>query len=221
MEAASARVTMLYGYTPATRAALGCAGPLHADDMHVCEHTLAVIEHPEPIADGGPPIRPLLFTTLYRSAARLQLNVATGDYAVLERRACDCALGRAGLSLHIHRVRSFEKLTTDGMNYVLDNLYEALEGTLPSELGGGPGDYQLVEEEDEDGRTRLTLLVDPSVGTVDEGRALECLQEVLERGDGRARYMARAWEQYGTLRVRRETPRASSRGKVLPLHIER
>jgi hypothetical protein len=180
-----------------------------------------VIEQPSPIAAGEPPIRPLLFTTLYPSAARLQLNVATGDYAVVERRSCGCTLGRAGLSLHIHRVRSYEKLATEGMNYVLDGLPEALEGTLPLEFGGGPGDYQLLEEEDAGGQTRLTLLIAPAVGMVDEARALACLQEALERSGGAHQYMARAWQQYGTLRVRREEPHASSRGKVLPLHLDR
>ena len=102
IEEAGAKATALYGYTPgAAHVGYGCADPLHTDEMHVNEHTLAVIEHPSPIAGSDPPIRPLLFTTLYPSAARLQLNGAIGDYAVLERRACGCALGRAGLSLHI------------------------------------------------------------------------------------------------------------------------
>lgn len=221
IEDAGAEVTLLYGSNPSTTVGYGCAEPCEIDDMHVNEHTLALIEHPCPLAGADPPIRPLLFTTLYPSAPRLLLNVAIGDYAVLERRACGCALGRAGLSLHVHRVRSFEKLATEGMSYVFDNLLEVLEGTLPSDFGGGPGDYQLLEEEDAGGQTRLTLLIDPAVGAVDETRVLACLQEALERGGGAPQYMARAWQQYGTLRVRREAPRTSSRGKVLPLHLER
>jgi hypothetical protein len=220
IEEAGARATLLYGYEPGpVRVGYGCAEPLHTDEMHVCEDGLAVIEHPSPIAGSDPSIRPLLFTTLSPSAPRLQLNVATGDYGVLERRACGCALGRAGLSLHIHRVRSFEKLAAEGMNYVFGNLFEVLEDTLPLQLGGGPGDYQLVEEEDAGGQTRLTLLIDPAVGAVDEARALACLQQALERGGGAPQYMARAWQQYGALRVRREAPRTSLHGKVLPLHI--
>jgi hypothetical protein len=163
----------------------------------------------------------LLCTTLYESAPRLLLNVSIGDYAVLRRRACGCALGRAGLSLHIHRVRSFDKLAMDGMSYVIDNLFEVLEETLPLRFGGGPGDYQLVEEEGAGGQTLLSLLIHPGVGPVHEEDALACLQEALERPGGMAQYMARAWQQFGSLRVRREAPRTSSRGKVLPLHIER
>jgi hypothetical protein len=221
MDEAGARVTVQYGFNPGTHVGFGCAAPLHIDEMHVNEQSLAVIEHPSPIKGGERPIRPLLFTTLYPFSARLQLNVANGDYAVVERRDCGCALGRAGLSMHIHRVRSFEKLASEGMNYMFEDLAEALEETLPSQFGGGPGDYQLVEEEDAGGQSRLTLLIHPDVGNVDELQALACLQEALEEGGPVPRYMARAWQQYGTLRLRREAPRASSRGKVLPLHIER
>jgi hypothetical protein len=222
MEEAGAGVTLLYGYEPGpTRVGYGCAEPAQVDDMHVCEDRVAVIEHPSPLGGTDPAIRPLLFTTLSSRAPRLQLNVAAGDYAALERRPCGCALGRAGLTLHIHRVRSYEKLSSEGMNVVLDRLHEILDAALPSELGGGPGDYQLVEEEDALGQTRLTLLIDPSLGAVDEARALACVHGGLQRSGGAARYQAKAWEQYGTLRVRREAPRTSAHGKVLPLHIER
>lgn len=222
IEQAGATTTLLWGYTPGPlHVSYGCADGRHTDEMHVNEHMLAVVEHPTltPVAD--PSIRPLLFTTLYPEAAKLQLNVANGDFAVLERRECGCALGRVGLSLHVHRVRSYEKLTSEGMCYASHDLFELLESVLPAEFGGGPGDYQLVEEEDADGQTRLTLLVHPEVGLLDERRVLDRLQEGLERGDRRQRFMAQTWRQAGTLRLAREVPRASDRGKVLPLHIAR
>ncbi len=34
------------------------------------------------------------------------------------------------------------------MSYSFSDLYEVLEKILPLEFGGGPGDYQIVEEED-------------------------------------------------------------------------
>jgi len=221
IEEAGAATTLLWGYTPGTRVSYGCADARHTDEMHVNEHLLAVVEHPTltPVAD--PSIRPLLFTALDRGTPRLQLNVANGDFAVLERRECGCALGRVGLSLHVHRVRSYEKLTSEGMCYASADLFELLESALPGEFGGGPGDYQLVEEEVAGGQTKLTLLVRPEIGPLDERAVLDRLRRGLEHGDRRQRFMAQTWAQAGTLRLVRDAPRSSDRGKVLPLHIAR
>jgi hypothetical protein len=221
IEEAGAATTLLWGYTPGIRVGYGCADGRHTDEMHVNEHMLAVVEHPtlRPVAD--PSIRPLLFTLLHPAAPKLQLNVANGDFAVLERRECGCALGGVGLTLHVHRVRSYEKLTSEGMSYASYDLFELLESVLPAEFGGGPGDYQLVEEEDAGGQTRLTLLADPALGPIDDERILARLREGLGGGDRRRRFVTLTWQQAGTLRLAREAPRASARGKVLPLHIAR
>jgi hypothetical protein len=105
------------------------------------------------------------------------------------------------------------------MNYFYGDHYEFFEKTFPSEFGGGPGDYQLVEEEDENGHTRLTLLVDPGVGEVDEEKILGWLRAALSEGSRANQFMAGVWQNAGTLRVKREVPHASPRGKILPLHI--
>jgi hypothetical protein len=221
IEDAGAATTSLWGYTPGTRVSYGCADARHIDEMHVNEHLLAVVEHPTLNPAPDPSIRPLLFTALDRAAPKLQLNVGNGDFAVLERRECGCALGRVGLSLHVHRVRSYEKLTSEGMCYASHDLFELLESVLPAEFGGAPGDYQLVEEEETGGQTRLTLLVRPELGPLDEQRVLDRLQRELAQGDRRQRFMAQTWQQSGTLRLVRDAPRTSDRGKVLPLHIAR
>src|SRR5204863_6174619 len=135
---------------------------------HVNEHLFALILHPEPLVVGDAAIHPLLLTTLHAEAPRSLLNVGNGDYGLLGARACGCALESAGLKLHLHSIRSFEKLTSEGMNYYYGDLFELLERTIPGDFGGGPGDYQLVEEEDSAGQTRLTLVVHPAVGAVDE-----------------------------------------------------
>jgi len=104
------------------------------------------------------------------------------------------------------------------MNYFYGGIFELLEKTLPSEFGGGPGDYQLVEEEDKNGQTRLTLLVHPEIVNLNEERLLSRLIEGLEQGARGNRFMVKIWQGSGTFRVRREVPRASFRGKILPLH---
>ena len=107
------------------------------------------------------------------------------------------------------------------MNYFYGDLFELFERILPAEFGGGPGDYQLVEEEDASGQTRLTLLLHPSVAGVDETKLIARLKEALRSGASGGRFMTEVWQNAGTFRVRREPPRASARGKILPLHVSR
>jgi hypothetical protein len=212
-----------YAYGGSVNVGFGCAEPLYADEIHVNQHQLALLSHPRPLVSDGPPIRPFLCTTLSPLAPHFLLNVESGDYGILEHRTCGCHLGRLGLTLHLHRIRSFEKFASEGMNhaYAETDLFDLLERLLPTEFGGGPGDYQLVEEEDGTGQTHLTLRVHPEVPDLSEERLLARLQEGLSMGSRQHRFMARVWQMAGTVRVRREAPYASPRGKVLPLHLPR
>lgn len=221
IERVGASGTTRYAYGGGVNIGFGCAHPLHTDEVHVNEHLVALIPHPEPLKGDGPPIRPLLCTTLSPLAPRVLLNVANGDYATLERRDCGCALGNVGLTLHVSRIRSFEKFTSEGTNYFYGDLFPFFEEILPAEFGGAAGDYQLVEEEDGTGQTRLTLVVHPQVGPLNEARLLSRLRETLSEGSRGNRIMTGIWDGAGTLRVRRQVPHASSRGKIQPLHINR
>src|SRR6185369_11955057 len=109
IERAGAGVTCRYAFTELGIAGFGCGSPASPDEVHVHENVLALVAHPEAI--GGPGVHPLLFTTADRRADRLLLNVANGDYGVLQKRDCGCALERAGLALHLHDIRSYEKFT--------------------------------------------------------------------------------------------------------------
>jgi hypothetical protein len=215
---AGARFTSRYSYGGNVSVGLGCAAPAERDEVHVNQNMVALIRHPAPL-DGGAAIHPLLLTTLYPEAPRLLVNVGNGDYGTIAVRDCGCALEAAGLSLHLHTIRSFEKLTTEGMNYYYGDLFELLEKTIPAAFGGGPGDYQLVEEEDRNGQTRLTLVVDPRVGVLDEPALLARVAEAFASGPWGNRFMSRLWQDAGTFRLERRVPHASRRGKILPLHI--
>lgn len=218
---AGASATVHYAFSEGGTVGRGCARPLYPDDVHLNQHTFAVVLHPEPSNRDGVPIHPLLFTTLVDNSSRLLLNVENGDYGILEERDCGCALGRVGLTQHLYRIRSYEKFTSEGMNYFYGDLFEIFEKTLPAEFGGGPGDYQLVEEEDDRGQTRLTLRIHPDVPNLNEDALLRRLHEELAKGSRANEFGAKVWQDAGTLRVRREVPYASARGKILPLHIAR
>jgi hypothetical protein len=98
-------------------------------------------------------------------------------------------------------------------------LFELLEDTLPARFGGNPTDYQLVEDED-DGITRVSLLISPRLGPVDEGAVLEAFYEKVGFAAW-SRRMADTWRHSGTLRVQRREPIATAVGKILPLHVLR
>lgn len=213
-----AAATPHYGFVAGGSVGNGCGHPVHTDEVHVNRHTFALIPAPESSRES---VRPFLFTNLLPSDPWLLLNVENGDYGILEERHCDCALERAGLTLHLHHIRSYEKFTSEGMNYYYGDIFEVFDKLLPGEFGGGPGDYQLVEEEDGDGRTWLTLRVDPEIANLDEAKVLTRLTEHLARGSWEKEFQVKVWHAAGTLRIRREPPHASERGKILPLHLAR
>jgi hypothetical protein len=218
IEKPGARIALRYGPGGGNGASLGCGNPHFADEVHVPESMFTFVEHPKPLDESGPPIHPLMLTMLHPAAPRFLLNVQNGDYATMTRRNCGCPLEKVGFTQHLHTIRSFEKLTTEGMNYFSTDIVELLENTIPSEFGGGSGDYQLIEEEDDGGQTRLTLLVHPNVAELNEETLLFRLRENLAQGSRNNRFMSKIWQNAGTFRIRREAPHASARGKILPLH---
>jgi len=220
IEKVGGKVAVTWGYFPINTIALGCSQPTYVDEMHLMRNTMALIEHPEPLTlETGNMVRPLLFTTLYPFAAQLEINVSNGDQGVLSERNCGCPMHAAGLTQHVHNVGSFEKLTSEGLAFSIDEFYELIESILPERFGGGPGDYQLLEEESEGGQSHLTLLVDPNVGSLDETTVLKFLTSELASASRQNRFMTNVWREAGTLRVRRQAPQTSARGKILPLRL--
>ena len=210
-----------YAYGGSVNIGYGCANPLFTDEVHVNQHLLALCANPRVLSETSPGINPLLCTTLDPAFPRLLFNVESGDYGCMIRRDCGCALEKAGLPLHIYNIRSFEKFTSEGMNYFYGDLYELFERILPREFGGGAGDYQVMEEEDHTGQTRLTLVVHPEVKELDETKILARLRAELSKHSRANRFMTDVWANAGTFRLRRMVPYASPRGKILPLHISR
>ncbi len=195
----------------------GCLAPDAPDDMHFFHDLRAVIQ---PGPDGPVHgLRPttLLFTSLRPTAPLILLNVSLGDQASLDRHACGCPLERLGWTTHLHTVRSAEKLTTGGMSFLDLDLIPALEEVLPTRFGGGPTDYQLMEEDSIDGHPQLTLLVHPAIGPLDPRAVREAFLNAIGPGRGAERVMALLWWDSGFLRVERRSPVFTPGGKILHL----
>ncbi len=197
---------------------LGCLAPRLPDDTHLTHDLHAFIQPGEAPGSSDLSARALLTTSLRMRAPLVLLNVSLGDEAVLESRDCGCPLQQHGWRTHAHTIRSFEKLTAGGMTFLDIDAIRVLEELLPDRFGGGPGDYQLVEEEEDDGRARLVLLVHPAVGPVDDEALAEAFLQGLGRGEEAKRVMALYWRQTGVLRVERRPPFTTSTGKIVHLH---
>ena len=96
-------------------------------------------------------------------------------------------------------------------------MLRVLEEVLPSRFGGTALDYQLVEEEDEAGFTRLTIVVSPTVGAVDEEQLINVVLDEVSRDSPGADLARAMWRDAGTLRVKRQDPTWSTLGKLLSL----
>ena len=209
-----------YAMAQVGRVAIGCGSPATVDDMHVLTDKLAVIQRERDPAEDGSSVPGLLFTSLLPSLPKIMLNTESGDYGRLEERDCGCPLQDFGYSLHVMELRAYDKLTSEGVTFIGNDLFRLVEDILPVRFGGYPTDFQLVEEE-EGGLTRVGVIVSPSVGDVDEAAVIEAVIGGLENSGSSGRLMTQHWRQGNTLKVIRREPYASGDRKILPLHILR
>jgi hypothetical protein len=217
-----ATVTTRYTMSEIGALGYGCANNQPIDDVHHLHDSSAIIQHPKTIIfnDTRVEINAFLCTTLLPTAPRILLNVESDDYGVMETRSCDCIFGQLGLNTHIHTIRSYAKLTGVGMTVINTDLVRILEEVLPQKFGGSPADYQLLEEEDSEGRTRLNLIISPSVGKICDEDVLETVLNELRHIQRGGRLAAGVWGQEKTLSIKRMNPISNS-GKVMTLQLRK
>ncbi len=193
--------------------AYGCLAPVAPDDMHVFSDLNAVIA-----ADvASLPVNTLLVSSLLDTSPFVLLNVSMGDRGVLGDRSCGCPMQKLGWGSHLQDVRSFEKLSVGGVTFADTAVVTVLEDLLPARFGGGPTDYQLIEDAGPAGEPTLRLLVHPRVGTVDPAAVREAFLAATGAMGEVQRDMADHWHQSGILEVSREPPYETGTGKILHL----
>jgi hypothetical protein len=121
----------------------------------------------------------------------------------------------------VRDIRSFRKLTGEGMTLVGSDIERVLDEFLPARYGGSSLDYQFAEEEDSRGFTRIVLRVSPNVLMEDESAMIEYVLDSLKQLGGAAAVAQTTWRDAGTLTIRREMPVMTARGKLLPLDMKR
>jgi hypothetical protein len=192
-----------------------CAHPSEPDEVHIFTDKLAVVT-PERVTSSGTTVAALFLTAAELTAPKIALNMESGDYGQVFERPCGCPLEEAGFRTHLSGIRSYEKLTSESVTFLGSALFELLEEVLPARFGGQIADYQLVEEEVE-GLPKVSILVAPSVGPVDEAALVNTVLETLSQSSLPGPWVE-LWRESDTLRVIRRPP-YESRAKVQPLHI--
>jgi len=211
-----ARLLPFYGFTEGGRAGVGCCRPTEVDDLHFLKDNLALVQHPRKIPGVEIDVDAFYFTTLLPSAPRLLLNVESDDYGSLETRSCGCPLEEYGFTEHLRHIRSFSKFAGEGVTLAGSEMIRILEEVLPARFGGGPLDYQLLEEEDDRGFTRLSLVVNPTVAIARDKDVLECVLKAVEE-HAEDEMIPAIWKQAERLQVKRMPPILTERGKMIPL----
>jgi hypothetical protein len=206
----------VYAFSEHGHLALGCAAPLAEDEVHLFEDSLALIQCPRRVPGQDLVVESFHWTSLVPTAPKVLLNVESDDYGVVERRQCGCGLERSGFTTHIRNIRSFRKLTGEGITLIGSDAIRVLEEVLPARFGGTPLDYQIVEQEDEDGLTRVYLYVDPSIALSDEAAVIAAFAEGVSHAGVR-----HIWGAAGTLRIKRAKPLLTGHGKLFPLQLRR
>ncbi len=193
-----------------------CAAPEALDDVHLLTDKVAVILREKQVGPSAI-VGALTYTTLHPSCPKLLINLESDDYASVRERDCGCLFGDAGFSLHLHDIRSYEKLTSEGTTFLGSDVIRLLEQVLPGRFGGSATDYQLVEQEQQ-GVSRVAIVISPRVGDVDESRIVEAVISFLRsRGPAQA-MMADVWNGSGTLHVVRREPYVTG-GKIQAVHV--
>lgn len=210
-----------YNFAETGIVGLGCARPAGINDIHFFKDGMALIQSPRRLPGVDWRVDAFYFTSLLSSAPKLMLNVENDDYGIMRNHSCGCPLEDCGFTEHLKDIYSVQKLTGEGVTLLGNEMVTILEEILPTRFGGTPLDYQWVEEEDEQGFTRLNLFISPTIKLPDEKLVIDLVLKILRQGSEASRLTQAIWRQAETLKIKRRKPVWTARGKLMPLRSAR
>lgn len=216
MRRTGARWVTNYAVSEVGRPGIGCARTSDATDVHFMKHAVALVQYPRVVPGWGGQVDSFHFTSLLPTAPKVLLNVETDDFGIVEERSCGCPLEEAGFSEHLRDIYSYSKLTGEGVSLLGSDALRIIDVVLPERFGGSPADYQFVEEEDQRGLTRVTLVVSPRVQLPTDDQVTEAVLDGLG-GSTAGASIRSIWRTAGTIQIRREEPQVTGRGKLMPM----
>jgi hypothetical protein len=107
------------------------------------------------------------------------------------------------------------------MAFLDTEIIHVIEDELPKMFGGGPTDYQLLEDERDDGKPQLRLVIHPRVGSLDVDKVKETFLQKIASGSGAEKLTSLVWRDTDMVTVERGAPKTTSTGKIQHMHIER
>ncbi len=221
IEASGGRCLMAYRSSDARLMGIQCRRDSPDPVYHVPVEALALLPRPEAEGNSGATSRSLLCTSLNYFNPRILINAEIGDRGTLEEAHCGCPLAEQGLRQIVRDVRSFARTSGESVTIPGVDLVRITDEVLPARFGGTPLDYQFVEQEDAAGFTRLCLRVRPGIVIGPESEVADAVFSALSDLGVPGQVASAWWKANGTLRVIREEPRWTNRGKFLALDIER
>jgi hypothetical protein len=117
-------------------------------------------------------------------------------------------------------LQSYEKLTAGGLHFLADDLIRLVEEVFPQRFGGGPTDYQILEDQTGE-LPRVFVVVSPRLGAIDEGAVVAAALESLGRRSAADDMMAQQLQQGRVLGVWRRELYSTPAGKVPAFHVLR
>jgi hypothetical protein len=220
IESTGARIFTTYGFSELGRVGMDCSRQREINDLHLCTGVCALVVHDTMLEGSEITVPAFNFTALQPTAPKILLNAESDDFGIVDKHDCGCPLHELGLTTRLRRVASYRKVTGEGVTLVGSEMIQVLEEVLPRKYGGSPLDYQLIEEEDARGLTRLTLAIDPAIQIGDEAEVIDTVLSSLGRSSVMADSAREIWRQAQTFRVRRQKPKWTGRGKLMSLHVE-
>ena len=216
-----ARVTTSYASAEAGAIGLGCARADDPSDVHFLHDAFALITHPYPVPHTDMTVPAFNLTMLLDSTPKIMLNLQYDDYGIIEERHCGCEFDACGYTTHLREIRSYSKLVGEGATLIGNDMIQIIEQILPERFGGSPLDYQLMEQENEQGLVRLYLLIHPRIEIADENQVLETIYHALSNSSPMADAARTVWQPSQTIQIKRQIPLLTAGGKLMPLYIHR
>ena len=173
----------------------GCSQATAVDDMHLFHDSTALIQRHRTVEPSGIEVDTFVFSSLLPTSPKILLNVENDDYGDVETRECGCVFNELGFHHHLSNVRSFSRLTGRGMTIAAADFIRIMEEVLPVKFGGAPTDYQLQEDEDAQGEAHLNLIINPSVGDVDEKAVIDTVLDELQKKACGGKLASGLWSQ--------------------------
>lgn len=219
IESSGAKYFTTYGLAELGRLGMGCVNRASINDLHIMHDGFELFSAPHTVEGTDIEVDALNITSLLLTTPRILINAEMDDYGIVEERDCGCPLGELGYRWHVREIHSYRKLTGEGVSLVGGELIDIIERLLPARFGGSALDYQIMEEEDQQGFTRLSLLVSPRVQIADESQVIPAVMTELRRSSDMADSARNVWSQTNTLQLKRQDPVWTGRGKLMPLYL--